>query len=1018
MCNPSHSLLFSPTTSLLALLIMPILAPDTRAQNPVFRKEHADKLDWRHLGPVNMIGRITDFEAAKGEPGKWFVASAGGGLFKTENAGITWTALFQNEGSSSLGDVAVAPSNSDIVWVGTGEENARNSVSFGDGVYKSTDGGKTFAKMGLEKSFQIGHIAIHPKDPNIVYVAALGRLWGPSEERGVYRTRDGGKTWTKILYADERTGCIDVRIEPSNADIVYAVMYERMRDEFDTNDPATRFGPKSGIYRSTDAGESWKRMSKGLPSCNWGRCSLEPFAGKKGTLFALIETERSGWARGDSINGRGPSPRAYMGVAMEDDPKGARLEEIVNGQPAEKAGFKKGDIVTAIGATSIKTIEDLGDSIDDHKNGDKVKVAVLRKDKKIELDLRFGPPPPSGRIPNAGRLGGQNGNIQSRQGELGYETGGIYHSDDFGVTWKRLNSLIPRPFYFCSFTIDPNDEQTIYVCGIQLWKSTDGGNRFRQCNSGIHVDFHDIWVNPMDSEHVVASSDGGVNVSYDGTRTWEVLDNFCCAQFYHVGLDNSLPYNVYGGLQDNGTWGGPSRTRYSNGLTKEDWIKIYSGDGFGAAVDPENPNIVFATSQNGNVGRVNLETGAQQRVSRPRVSSLKFNWDTPFFISPHNNKMFYFAGNFVFRSLDRGTNSETISEKISLTSRGSATAVAESPRVAGILYVGTDDGGLWVTRDAGKKWDRIDTNLPEMPGPRYVSSIAPSRHSTGRVFVTLDGHRSDDNTTYVFASSNYGKTWKLITTGLPKDSPAHVVVEDPKNNRLLFVGTEFGCHVSLDRGKSWLKLSGNFPTVAVRDLEIQDRDADLVAATHGRGFWVLDIEPLRQLTRSVARKGSHLFAPKPSYLWRTIGRYQSGHKMWSAPKAPAGSAIYLSLDKKPEKAPEIVIKDLAGEVLATLKGKAVAGVQHIQWNARSTAAPPIRSGASSRRRPPAGVPRGGARGGARSGRRRGRSRGTQVKPGTYQASITLDGKTLSQAIELRPDPDFGKDRNSHPLRRN
>jgi photosystem II stability/assembly factor-like uncharacterized protein len=999
----------------------PPTATVTADATPTTARAWVEHLPWRNLGPVNPMGRMTDIEVHPSQQQTWYVGSAGGGLWKTSNAGTTWSNVFDTWGSVSIGDIAIAPSDANLVWIGTGEENARNSVQWGDGVYKSTDGGASWTSMGLRETFQIGHIAIHPTNPDIVFVAALGKLWGENEERGVYRTKDGGKTWERVLFLDARTGCMDVLLHPNDPNTVFACMYERKRDGFDGNDPITRFGPKSGLYKSTDGGDNWRELTNGLPTCVWGRSGIDILASRPDTMFAIIESERSGWARGDRKDflpgeerartpnqapapgqgqaqgqaqgqppaqaggegqqeegvqpgregrgggGPGGRQRADLGIGTEGgdggaETPGALLRTVTENGAAAKAGLAVGDRITKVGTESVKTFADLAEIVRDSQAGQKVVLTFVRgtetKTAEVTYEARQGGLNQAMGRPNgpySGRLFGQEQNKHTDQGELGFECGGIYRSDDRGENWRRVNSLTERPFYYSVIRVDPRNDQNVYCVGTSLWGTRDGGNDFKAIHVGIHVDFHGIWIDPDDSDHLLAVCDGGVNETFDRGASWQVHRGFCAAQYYDAVADNSVPYNVLGGLQDNGTWVLPSRTRYREGIAASDCFTIYGGDGFGAQTDPLEPWIVYATSQNGALGLVDLRSGQQARIQRDRLpdgGQARFNWDAPFVLSPHNRLTVYHAGSHVWRGeryahLDnrsarpsqgpvRGGDAlrmRCISGKLGRTEEGTAVAIAESPRVPGLLYVGTDDGALWRSEDGGTNWKRLDQNLP-VAGPRYVSDLVPSHFADQRVYLTLDGHRSDDFATYVFVSNDRGDTWQDLGLGLPSREPCYAVMEDPRNEDLLYLGTEYGAHVSFDRGDHWCALGAQLPVVAVRDLFVQDRDSDLVAATHGRGIWVLDVEALRQVTPAVAKKPAHLFAVEPAILWRMQSRGLQGQKEAMFANPAFGATFHVWLADVPKDAPALTIHDIAGTEVARVEGRRVAGLQTIGWDAR------------------------------------------------------------------------------------
>ena len=683
----------------------------TRCKLPA---EWADAFHWRCIGPAVMGGRITDLAVYEQDPSIWWVATASGGLLKTTNNGTTFEHQFDHEPTVSLGAVAVAPSDPNVVWVGTGEANPRNSVSWGNGVYKSTDGGNTWQHCGLHQTFQTGAIAIHPTNPDIVYVAALGRLWGPNPQRGLFRTHDGGKNWQHVLYLDENTGVVDVQLDPANPQNLLAATYERQRDEFDSNDPAKKWGPGGGLFRSTDGGDTWVKITRGLPSCALGRMGITYYRKDPNVVYLVLESERIG---------QEPRNAPFMGIDAENADVGARLTTVTPGGPAAKAGLLPGDIVLALDDVTIHSYNDLIDQIHKHVAGQTVKVEVSRNRKGLVVEVKFAPRPPNldGQSSFGTFLGGQQENLQQRQGPQGHEFGGVYKSTDGGCTWTRVNSVNPRPMYFSRIAVDPSNDEQVWVLGVMLYHSQDGGQTFSPDGAPqeVHVDHHALWIDPRDGRHVILGGDGGLYVTFDRGGHWKHLAQAAIGQFYHVTVDPRRDYRVYGGLQDNGTWGGPQRVRYADGPRNSDWCFLNGGDGFVCRVDPTDSDLVCFEMQFGGMGSYNFTTGEYKSI-RPAGAGLgyRFNWRAPFILSHHNPGIHYSAGNHVFRSLNQGGVLKQISPEISRTNRGTATALAESPFDADLLYVGTDDGALWVTHNGGQPWSK----LVDFPPPRADSS--------------------------------------------------------------------------------------------------------------------------------------------------------------------------------------------------------------------------------------------------------------------------------------------------------
>jgi photosystem II stability/assembly factor-like uncharacterized protein len=993
--------------------------------------EWAKTLSWRCVGPANMGGRITAISVCESDPSTYYVATASGGLLKTVNNGITFEHQFDKEATVSLGAVCVAPSTPSVVWIGTGENNPRNSVSYGDGVYKSTDGGKTWKNMGLKETYQIGAIVIHPKNPDVVYVGALGRLYGPNPERGLYKTTDGGLTWDKILYVDDKTGVIDLRMHPADPDTLLVALWERRRDEFDsflnntapegydTYDPVVRWGKGAGLYKTTDGGKNFKRLTEGLPTSALGRISVDYSRKDPSVVYAVVDCAKIGMGTPPKV----AIVSAYFGANGEDGEPGARLTAVLPDGPAAKAGLLPGDVIQAIGPAPVTSYADLLDVVSDHLAGDKVKVVALRDRRKAEFDLTFGKRPgPAGGFggpggPKKGRpyhayYGGQKENMQDHQGPEGFEYGGVYRSSDGGESWVRVNSLNPRPMYFSHLRVDPSDERTVYVLGVQQFRSTDGGKTFRttRINKGVHADGHALWIDPRDGRHMLIGVDGGVYVTYDRGANWDHLNQTALGQFYHVAVCTKKPYWVYGGLQDNGTWGGPSRGLRGSGSVNEDWLGVGGGDGFVCRVDPDDPDLVYYESQNGVMFRRNLRSG-ERAVIRPGGGgkgkgkgeakgegkgkgqpAYRFNWNTPFILSHHNPRVFYCGGSHVFRSVKRGDDLKLISPEITRTKRGSATALAESPRNPDVLWVGTDDGALWVTRDGGKNWVDVSARVG-LPGPRWVATIETSRAADGRAYVVFDGHRSDDDRPYVYVTEDYGDTWKTLQSNLPAFGSTRCLREDVVNPDLLYLGTEFAVFASLDRGRSWAKLNNNLPTVAVHEIAVHPTAGEIVAATHGRSLWILDVSALRQIKPETLRARAHLYKPQEATAWRLRPSIGGTNRRFIGKNPPPGTQLYYSL-AQPAETVKLQVLDINGKLVREAKGPTGPGLHVVNWDLTRT--------------PPRQMGKGKGEGGKQflgKGRRLpGVGPAPLVPPGDYRVVLTVDSQEFAQSLRVEADP--------------
>ena len=785
----------------------------------------------RSIGPAIMSGRIAALDAVPGDPLTIFAGAASGGVWKSKDGGLTWDPVFDDH-IQSIGAIRVDPRDPQTVWVGTGESWVRNSVSVGAGVFKSTDGGDSWEFVGLGDSERIARIVIDPDETNTVYVCATGQLWSANEERGVYKTTDGGENWERVLWVDENTGCSDIAIDPQAPNILYAGMWQfrRYPDFFESG------GPGSALYKSTDGGKSWSELTSGLPEGDKGRIAVAVAPSRPSRVYAVVEAEETA----------------------------------------------------------------------------------------------------------------------------------LYKSDDLGESWEEMNNSLAvksRPFYFAYVVVDPEDYERVYKPGFYLAVSTDSGKSFSSILSGgfsmaVHSDHHALWINPDNPYELILGTDGGVYMSYDRAAHFRLIKALPISQFYEVSADMDWPYNVYGGLQDNGSWMGPSRS--AGGIENKDWTLVGQGDGFHTYRDPEETDIIYAEFQGGMLTRYHLSTGESKEI-RPLPGEgeedYRFNWNTPLHLSPSTPGTLYYGGQYLFRSPDRGESWEKISPDLTTndpqrqrqletggltidnsTAENNATiySISESPTNSKVIWVGTDDGLVQVTRDGGETWTNVTANIPDLPEGLWVSHVEASPHEEGTAHISVDGHRSGDMSTYLYRTTDFGQSWESIV-GEGIQSFAHVVVQDLVNPELLFAGTEYGLYVTLDGGNRWARFKGGLPPVPVRDVDIHPRDHDLIIGTHGRGIYILDdLTPLRALTSETLESDLALLPARDAVMEATGGMsWFTGSDEFAGRNPPEAASIFFYQKKRHIFGDlKVEIYDSEGELITTIPAPKVKGLNRAEWPMR------------------------------------------------------------------------------------
>jgi len=900
---PRHPRAFVLTLTSLALLLLPARI---RAQAAT-HDDPFTNLRLRSIGPATMSGRFTDIAVNESNPYEFYAASATGGLWKTSDNGVTWKVLFENQPVTSIGTVTVDQRDPRIVWVGTGEATNRQSSSWGDGVYKSTDGGATWTNMGLRATARIARIVIDPKNSDVIYVAAPGHLWGPNRERGLFRSTDGGRTWTPILTRDDDTGAVDVAIDPSDSRIVYAALYQHRRTPFGF----VGGGPGSGLYKSTDAGATWRQVTTGLPAGTLGRTSIAIYARDPRVVYVSIEQG-------------------------------------------------------------------------------------LRYTSSISYDKRLG---------------------------------GVYRSEDKGETWRFMSDWNPRPAYSSQLRVDPSDQSRLYA--MQWSVSDDSGKTWRSPRQTLHGDDRMVWIDPRDSRHLIKADDGGIGISYDRGVKWLYVTSLPVSQPYHLSVSTTSPYFVCTGLQDNGSWCGPSATTNSSGPLNDDWFRVGGGDGFHNVIDTTDNNTVYSSSQYLGLSRVNLRTletvqirPAPQEGEGPKLGNwgapeprvgrkiTPAGWNSPVIISPHDHNVLYAGMRDVWKSTDRGTTWTSLGDlttgvdRRSLAIMGqlpadttlslddgvsyfpSTSGLSESPVRAGVVWAGTDDGNVQVSKDGGRSWTNVRRHVSGVPEGTWVAHVEASRTAAGTAYVAFDGHQSDDFTNYLFRTTDFGATWTALGSTLPAGRVIHVIREDLRNPKVLYLGTELGLFVSPDAGASWRELRA-LPRMPITDIVVQGRDNDLVVATHARGIWILDnLNALQELTSTISASPSHLFTVEPAEMRRVANtKAHTGDMLFRGENPPNGAIIDYWLGGGSADSITIAIRDARGAEVSTVRPSRHAGVNRVVWNLRLPSLPGTPRAGDDDEEAPRGAPQ-----------------GRLVAPGRYVVRLQVGTRTHEQPVIVREDP--------------